>query len=142
MARRLSNAEWATFLHEVDIKKMALPPWGGIVEWNGLQVLVYIGPTGEAFLTDVTGSQFAANFQRTWDANSQVFWYHLPRETMAVIAEQSKTALTGTSAILGYTGATIGGAIGALTGPLLKNLWLPIVIALVILGFIYLPRVK
>lgn len=139
MARRLSNMEWATFLHEVDIAALKLPPWGGIVEWNSMLVLVYIGPSGEVFLTDLTGNQqFVANFQRNWDATSSVFWYHIPRETMAAIVEGSKGALVATQAIV----KTVGDAAGSLTSPLLvpllKELRVPIVIALVILAFIYL----
>src|SRR6266478_522678 len=100
MARRLSNLEWGTFLHEVDVRSIGFPPWGGVVEWGGMQVLVYIGPAGEVFLTDVSGSQFASNFVKTWDPNSQVWWYHLPRETMATIVQQSEAVLVATKTVI------------------------------------------
>jgi hypothetical protein len=63
MTRPLNNHEYFAFLDDVhvfvpyetgDPRAYDPPPWGGIVEWEGMFVLVYPLPNGEVALTDIT----------------------------------------------------------------------------------------
>lgn len=89
--RRLTNVEWSLFLDEVDVAGLRLPPWGGVVEWEGMQVLVYVPPgSQEVFLSDITGhEEIITNQPKTYDERSELWWTHLPEELMDVTAERA-----------------------------------------------------
>lgn len=95
--RRLSNIEWTTFQDDVDVDALHLPEWGGIVEWNDMDVLVFEGPTGELFLSDVTDmdqsadprlQQWKDNLPRTYDPTDQIWYYRLPETFMDVLSDR------------------------------------------------------
>lgn len=65
MARRLSDPEYIAFIGDYEANKIRLnssadmfiedlPPWGGTARWGGMDVLVYVAPSGELHLTDIT----------------------------------------------------------------------------------------
>jgi hypothetical protein len=150
MSRRLSNIEWATFQDEVNLERMDLPQWGGIVQWRGLSVLVYrpsvncnwmaklIGtcPVGELFLTDVSDlGDLDSRFTKNYDVNTDQWWYYLPEVTMEVTAERAADA----GALIAATGEVIGKTAGAMTGPILGNLAIPLIVT-GILGMVFLAR--
>jgi hypothetical protein len=140
MARRLSNMEWATFLSEVNVPALNLPPWGGVIEWRGMQVLVYIGPTGEVFTTDVSDMpEITANTSRVYDAHQEVWVYRVPQEMLATAIADAKWLAEVTMATVEEAGQVIGTTAGKITGPLLENLTLPLVVVGVI-GLIYLAK--
>lgn len=64
------------------------PDWGGIVKWNGMDVLLYWGPGGQLFLTDVSDlDQFKASFEPLQNRASELPIYHLPKEVATRIME-------------------------------------------------------
>ena len=125
--RRLTNGEWNTFLHEVNVANLDLPPWGGIVEWSGMDVLVFVGPTGEVFLTDVTGEQeLIERTGRTYDPLAQYWWYQLPEATTDILWQRAEDV-----------DAVVKTAVSVATTP---STW---TIALVALALIFiLPQLK
>jgi hypothetical protein len=139
MPRRLSNVEWVTFLQEVNVPALGLPPWGGVVEWRGMDILVYIGPSGEVFTTDVTGDQITQNVARVYDARAETWYYHLPEEVIQQAADVAIRTGQVTQSSIEEVARVVGSAAGTLTQPILSNLSLPLVV-LGIVGMIYLAK--
>jgi len=140
MARRLSNMEWAAFLQDVNVLTLGLPPWGGIIEWRGMNVLVYIGPSGEVFTTDVTDMpDIIANTARVYDTRQSVWYYHLPEEILYTAIADAQRAAQVTASTVEELGRVVGETAGGLTRPLLENLTVPL-IAVGIIGLIYLAK--
>ena len=142
MPKRLSDQAWLAFQNDIDLDALKLPPWGAVVQWGPQLILVYICPgsgtlcqKGEVMLTDVSDRpELIRNVPSTWDADQELWVYHITAETMARVAEVSRSTLETTGQILVGVSETVGEAAGALTRPLLENLALPlIVIALVYL---------
>jgi len=125
MPRRLSNIEWATFLQDVDVNALNLPSWGGVVDWGGLQILVFHAGSGEWFLTDISDSpQLFAGYPRTQDPWAKVYITSLPESAVeSIVAAPGVIA----SAVVA-TASEVGKTAGALTGPLLSNLTLPLIV--------------
>lgn len=95
--RPLSNPEWVAFQQDVNIDALNLPRWGGVVEWEGLDVLVFEGPGG-LYLTDITSfrtspdprlQSWKSNLVRTWDSASELWYYRFPETFMAVLTERA-----------------------------------------------------
>ena len=79
--RKLSDIEWTTFLGEVNVSELGLPPWGGVIDWRGMLILVYVAPSGEVFTTDVSQvPALTAGIPRYYDERQQTWWYHLPEQ--------------------------------------------------------------
>ena len=136
MPRRLSNIEWATFLHDVDVNRLNLPSWGGAVDWGGLQILVFHGASGEWFLTDISDSpQLIAGYPATQDPWGKVWLYSLPEATMESIKEAPGVIASAVVA----TATEVGKTAGVLTGPLLSNLTVPLIVVGII-GLVLLVR--
>src|SRR5262245_48279641 len=141
MPRTLTNYEWATFLHDVPVcpydqsqeewaatcasGRLIVPPWGAVVEWNGLDVLVFLGAERfietinqslrEVFLTDVTdmSSTWKSQVTPQYAAWADVFWYSLPQSI--------GQTLTSTAAPFAVEVAkTIGETIAGITTPILS----------------------
>ena len=144
MARRLSDMEWATFLSEVNVPALGLPPWGGVVQWSGMDVLVYIGPSGEVFTTDISdNSQLLAQYQssqyKTFDANSQVWWYYLPQQLIQTTISDAIAAGQVIQSTINVITTTAGQAAGNVLKPIVAPLT-PILIGVgLLLALIYLP---
>lgn len=161
MPRRLSDHEWSAFLNNVKVGELALPPWGGIIEWGKQYILVYIGPERplelceeqatdpsapypitcdrEVFLTDVTDLTQAWRNQvqqAVYDEPQDVFWYELPEQVMQEIATRAAQA----GQVLVSTASVIGAAAGGATGPLLQNLSIPLIVAGVVGLFVLAKR--
>ncbi len=142
MPARLSDPAWVAFQNDIDVSKLNLPPWGGIVQWVDQLILVYVCPAsgglcqkGEVMLTDVSDMpELIKNIPGTYDANQGVWTYHILLETLQRIVEVSKATLETTGKIIQVTSDTIGEAAGGLTRPLLENLALP----LIVIGLIFL----
>lgn len=140
MPRRLSDPEWLQFLSDVDVTALGLPPWGGVVEWNGQLVLVFICQgagtvcqKGEVMLTDVSDRpDLLLNLPRTYDTASGLWIYQLPQETMARLYEVGRTTLEATGKIVQTVAEQTGQAAGALTGPLLQQLAVPLALVAVL----------
>ena len=123
--RRLSNMEWATLLYEIDVTTLDLPPHGGVIEWGGMDVLVYVGPTGEVFLTDVTGEdELIQQIGRTYNPYEEYWWYHLPEATTQILWERAEDA-----------NAIVQTAITAASQPYTYAVF---IVAIAALGFFYL----
>jgi hypothetical protein len=142
MPRRLSDPEWLAFQNDIDANELNLPPWGAVLGWNGLYVLAYICPgsgslcqKGELMLTDITDrADLIRSIPSTYDVLQRVWIYHVPYELMTGLVQGAKDTLEGTGQFITKVAETTGEAAGALTGPLLGNLALPlIVVALVYL---------
>jgi hypothetical protein len=104
MTRPLSNIEWYTFQQEVDVDALDLPQWGGIVEWRGMDVLVFEGPGG-LYLSDVTSFQqspderlrtWKAQVPVYWDSDSEVWYYQFPEQFKSVLAERATQVTNAT----------------------------------------------
>lgn len=160
MPRSLTNAEWATFLAEVPVcpydqsqeewtatcgNRLIVPPWGAVVEWNGMDVLVFLGAEHyvdtinqtlrEVFLTDVTDLSDTWKSQVTpqYAAWADVFWYSLPSNIGGVLHDQAVPFVVEVS-------KTIGETIAGVTTPILSPFALPLVLLGAALLFIYLPK--
>lgn len=149
MSRRLSNPEYAAFLQEVDLNTMGLPQWGGIVEWGGQFVMVYHAPAGDWQLTDVTDGipsgagvvpirDVVSTVPRNATSSWNVFWYSLPQNFLDVAGERAKQIGDATV----YVAQTVGTAAGAITGPLLGNLTIPLIALGIAALFLYGPSLK
>ena len=145
MARRLSDMEWATFLAQVNVSALGFPPWGGVVEWEGMDVLVYVGPSGEVFTTDISDDpQFLAQYQssqyKTYDANSGVWWYNLPQQLLTTTINDAIAAGQVIQSTVNAITSAAGQAAGGLIAPIVQPLT-PVLIGVgVLLALIYLPR--
>lgn len=148
MPRRLSDPEWSAFLNQFNVFELGFPPWGGIVEWGEMEVLVFIGPerfieeigetVREVGLTDVTDMSdvWMAQANKQYSSPWQVFFYTLPESLMGSIYTAAKTAGQITAATLNAAGEVVG----AVTGPILGQLAIPLAIAAVILFYVYVPK--
>jgi hypothetical protein len=145
MARRLSDVEWASFLSQVNVPQLGLPPWGGVVEWEGMAILVYIGPTGEVFTTDITdNSQLLSQYQsaqyKTYDPDSAVWWYYLPQQIMQTTVNDAIAAGQALQSTINYVTTVAGQAAGNVIKPIVEPLT-PILIGVgLVLALMYLPR--
>ncbi len=84
MPRPLSNPEYAAFTSEVDRSALELPPWGGIVYWQGIYVLIYetAPPVGEPFagfggdlyLSDISDIVNTFSVAPSWEWNAPGTW--------------------------------------------------------------------
>jgi len=140
MSRRLSDAEWSTFLSQVDVRTLGLPPWGGVVDWSGMMILVYIQPaSGEVFTTDLTNDTKALQVigaqPPTYDQDQSVWYYHLPEELLKTIATDAQKA----GELIVYTADLVGRTAGALASPIVSSLALPLVVAGII-GLVILKK--
>jgi len=118
MPRSLSDPEFVAFDNDVDVEALDLPPWGGVVQWEGMEVLVFVGPGG-LFLTDISDIRPLVEAVPTWEYNpyADLFVWHLPEETAGVIAERMQQVSSAAS----FTFENLG-----------------IIIALTIAGFLFL----
>lgn len=149
--RKLSNIEWATFQDDVDIDALNLPQWGGIVEWNNIDVLVFEGPTGELFLTDVSDMKESSdprlrdwkkNLPRTYDPNDQVWYYRLPETFMDVLTERATDVSTYTEETAAAIAETAKQTVVA-AGGLVENIGSPwFLLALVGIAAIVLTQMS
>jgi len=143
MPRRLSDPEWLQFQHDVDVESLPLAPWGAVIQWGQQFILVYVCQrdgflcrAGEVMLSDISDRpDLIKNVSGTYDYKEGIWLYHLPEELMNLTVEVAKDSLVATGKIIKEVAETAGGAAGALTGPLLENLAIPlIVLAIIYLG--------
>jgi hypothetical protein len=143
MPRRLSDIEWATFLHDVNVPALNLPPWGGVVDWGGEKILVYIGPTGEVFTTDISDRpDLLQNIAASYDPTSQIWYYQLPQAVMQTVVEEAQATGQFVKSTITEIANIIGQAAGDVTKPIIDNLTPILIGAAVLLGLMYLPRKK
>lgn len=143
MPRRLSNIEWATFLKDIDGALIGLPPWGGIVHWNGIDVLVFIGANGEVNTTDVTdlGPAWESQVNQTSQpTEAEVFLYSLPENVVQVMAEDAKAAGQVLITTVQIVGQAIGAGLGAATKPLFENLGPVLIVVGLVLAYAYVKN--
>lgn len=119
--RRLSDPEFVQFTTDVDIPLLGFPPWGGVVKWKGKDVLVFAGPGG-LFLTDITAILPSIEIAPPWEysALDQYWWWHVPEETMARIAEVSDSIINTTSWAFDNKMLLMGLGLGLLAWKVLK----------------------
>jgi hypothetical protein len=105
MGRRLSDHEYVAFLNDVNVDRLNLPPWGGVIQWEGMEVLVFCagrapveggwfsstdpGPCTDIRLTDITDIRPMVEAIPSWKYNphdNTAVW-HLPEETKNRIEE-------------------------------------------------------
>jgi hypothetical protein len=147
MPYRLSNPAWLAFQTDIDVSRLNLPPWGGVVQWGSEFILVYICPQdgtlckrAEVMVTDVTDrAELLKNIPRNYDPATSTWIYHLPAELMSTLFNDSKTVLEATGQIIQKIAETAGQAAGGLTKPLLENLSLPLVALGIVALMIYAP---
>ncbi len=130
MARRLSDPEYVAFLNDIDVEALNLPPWGGVVQWEGLEVLVFCpGPAVESSwlwptsrgecteyqLTDITDVRPLVESYPSWQYNpmqNTAVW-HLPEETAATIEQRLQQVSNAAGFTFENLGMIIALAIGA-----------------------------
>lgn len=148
MPRRLSDPEWVAFQNQVNVQALDLPPWGAVIGWGDQFILVFICQAsgtlcraGEVMLTDISDRQdLIKNIPKTYDANQEVWVYHVAPELMGHLYDDAKSVLVATGQIIQSVAEAAGQAAGAATGPLLENLTLPLLVAGVVLLYLYGPR--
>lgn len=146
--RRLSDPEWAAFQGDVNVSALGLPPWGGLVRWGAMDVLVFVGVTGEVFATDITGCPLVDTVRRygTYNPSAGSWWAQLPAELWSTtendVAYAYQTAPGYVRDTLIATMDAIGKAVAAALNPTLGSLAPLLVVALVVLGVMYLPKPK
>jgi len=171
MPRPLTNYEWASFLAAIPIcpydqsdeanaqafctNKLVIPPWGAVVEWSGLEVLVFLGAmrdfpdvnvygVREVFLTEISDldpswkQQVAPQFVQWADA----FWYSLPASVGTTLQAAAGTASSVAVGTAGLVGEIVGGALNPIVQPTLQSLALPLAIAALAFLLLYLPKPK
>lgn len=137
--RPLSDIQWATFLSEVNVPALGLPPWGGIVEWGNMDVLIYINASsGEVFTTDATGVNIPAisNTPKTYDQNQGIWYYQLPQAIIQTIAGEASQAAALVKQATTTVADIVGSTAAAVTAPLVGQLSPITIIAAVIALFI------
>ena len=145
MARALSDPEWAQFMQDVNVPALHLPPWGGVVEWNGLDVLVFVGADGNVWTSDITDdfqSWIAANEnqQAIYDPNQQLWYYQLPQQIIAQIQQVAQTSGTLTAQAVSTVAKAAGQTAADILAPTAQALSPILVVALVVLGLFLIPR--
>ncbi len=115
MPRALSDHEFVAFDNAVDVDALNLPPWGGVVQWEGMEILVFEGPGG-LFLTDITDARPLVEAIPTWVYNpyADVFVWHLPAETAAVIMQRVEEVTGAVDFTFANLGPILLLAIGAM----------------------------
>lgn len=99
MPRPLSDPEWLAFTNELpDVSILNLPPWGGVVQWEGMDVLIYecqargtlCSEAGDVLLTDISDIRAQIEIAPEWEYNTAAdLWvWHVPQETMQVIGQR------------------------------------------------------
>lgn len=98
MPRQLSDPEFVKFTNDIDVDALNLPPWGGVVQWEGYEVLVFEGPGG-IFLTDISDIRPLVEAVPSWEYNpyEDLFIWHLPEETAGVIVERMQQVSNATT---------------------------------------------
>ena len=146
MARALSGPEWSQFMQDVNISALNLPPWGGVVQWNGLDVLVFISPAdGSVWTTDITDdfqSWIAANEnqQAVFDPNQQVWYYQLPQQTVQQFLTVAKAIGALTQATVQAVAQAAGQAAGAILSPTVQTLSPILIAGIALAALAFLPR--
>jgi hypothetical protein len=87
--RAFTSTEIDEFRSEYpNVTASSLPPWGGVMEYNGLRVLVFFTYTGALHITDITDQpQLLSNISKEWNPNTLSWWYHIPSEFAGRVAE-------------------------------------------------------
>lgn len=101
MPRALTNEEANSFLADIDVDGLGLPPWGGVVEWRNMPVLVFYGQGAKRwFLTDISDySGTLANYPKTYDPWIKVFVYSVPDNFMDIAKQRAAQVIeAGTEA--------------------------------------------
>lgn len=139
MPTPLNESDTLVFLHEYAAAIQQIPQPGAVVIlWpdQNIPVLAYRTVSGYMYLTDISDLSPTQIANLGIPAISHGMLYYLPWEiiqrTEEVLQKIPETAVNVANAI--------GQTAGALTAPLVNNLAPLIVAALVILGFMYLPR--
>ena len=146
MARALSNPEWAQFMQDVNVSALNLPPWGGVVQWNGMDVLVFVSPAdGSVWTSDITDdfqSWIAANEnqQAIYDPSQSVWYYQLPQQTMQALASAAKTAGQVLQTTLSTVAQTVGQTAADILTPTTQALSPILIGAIVVLVLMFMPR--
>ena len=145
MSRSLSAPEWSQFMQDVNVPSLHLPPWGGVVEWNGLDVLVFVGADGNVWTSDVTDdfqSWIAANEnqQAIYDPNQQLWYYQLPQQVLAQIQQVAQTSGTLTAQAVSTVAKAVGQTAADILAPTAQTLSPILIVALVVLGLFLIPR--
>ncbi len=90
MPRALSDPEYVAFTNEVNLSELDLPPWGTIVRWGSIDVLVYVtGPPegepfngfgGDLYLSDVTDiiDRFTVSPSWTYSPSASAWLWNYP----------------------------------------------------------------
>lgn len=140
MPRQLSMGEFIAFAHDVDVSRLDLPPWGGVIEWSGLMVLVYVAPGGRVFTTEVSDSPaIIRNTPRVYDPWSTAWYYHLPEETLHRATEVPGEVLEVTGEYAEKIAAAIGAAAAGALKPVVPTLT-PLLIVAGVLGVLFLLK--
>jgi len=142
--RRLSDIEYVTFLSTVNVDAAGLPPWGGVIEWQGLMVLVYTSGTGERFLTDLSVCpdlvSVVTKQPREWNSWLGAFVYAIPKEGIGALIDAAQKG----KALVLETAKTIGETAGNIVAPIVTPLSLPLVaigaVAVIALILFYGPK--
>ena len=139
MPRRLSNIEWATFLTDIDVPALNLPPWGGIVEWGAQDILVFVGArryndvindyVTEIFLTDVTdmAAEWKTEATRKLVPSQDVFVWTFLEEVGSRLMTTANQAGAVISAAIDSTGKIVEGI-----GTVGENLYTVAIVAAVV----------
>lgn len=132
----LSEADRQQFIPDVGISYLwALPSWGGIAQWHGRYILVYLRPDGVYALTDISGGipdsgapggvipveAIIHNMPTTQTSSVGVFLYSLP----ANFIESAKEFLRGAHDVI---------------APVIPDLSLIALLGIIGLIVIYAPR--
>lgn len=93
--RQLSNPEFVQFTEDVDLSQLNMPPWGMVVKWNDIEVLVFEGPGG-LFLTDITAVRDQIEIAPPWEYEplGALWVWHFPAELAGRLAEVAATTIS------------------------------------------------
>jgi hypothetical protein len=159
MARMLGNLEFVQFMQDNgDTVRSMSYPQTKLIEWNGIEVLVFIGPNPidigdgnlyqDVYLADVSDApQLAAMGSGAYQQPTQSMLDALPQAITDTIASDAATAgqlvnSAGQSAknVLLQAASTVGQTAGNLLAPVASSLSPILVGAIVVLALVMLPK--
>jgi len=129
------------------------------VEWQGLEVLVFLGATRdfpdvgvygvrEIFLTEISDldPSWKLNAQPQYLSWTDAFWFSMPRGSLDVLINASYAVAGAVKSVAvdtaGAIGEIVAGILNPVVQPTLKSLAVPLAIAILAFLVLYVPKPK
>jgi hypothetical protein len=139
----LSDADHLQFLTEVNPDSLGLPQWGGIAQWHGRYILMFLMPNSDNILSDswalsdisdgipfgnttINVQTYLQNIPSSGPTYWGTFWGTLPANFMAQAAEVTAAAGALASETVVWTAQQVGAVVSGITAPVLNAATVPL----------------